>query len=95
MYSCFTGCAFVKFTSQPEAQAAITSLHGSQTMPVSNFWFYFVLRLREDDILRLNLFYTFSLYMFGISLRINDYLKRGSIGLENVIFIESHSMGPS
>lgn len=30
------GCAFVKFSSHPEAQAAITSLHGSQTMPVSN-----------------------------------------------------------
>ncbi|CAO1319057.1 unnamed protein product [Diamesa hyperborea] len=27
------GCAFVKFGSHPEAQAAITSLHGSQTMP--------------------------------------------------------------
>ncbi|XP_070498068.1 CUGBP Elav-like family member 4 isoform X9 [Chironomus tepperi] len=27
------GCAFVKFSSHPEAQAAITSLHGSQTMP--------------------------------------------------------------
>ncbi|XP_035794557.1 CUGBP Elav-like family member 4 isoform X9 [Anopheles aquasalis] len=27
------GCAFVKFTSHQEAQAAITSLHGSQTMP--------------------------------------------------------------
>jgi hypothetical protein len=25
----------VKFSSHPEAQAAITSLHGSQTMPVS------------------------------------------------------------
>lgn len=31
----FAGCAFVKFASHPEAQAAITSLHGSQTMPVS------------------------------------------------------------
>ncbi|XP_037045109.1 CUGBP Elav-like family member 4 isoform X5 [Bradysia coprophila] len=29
------GCAFVKFSSHQEAQAAITSLHGSQTMPVS------------------------------------------------------------
>ncbi|CAH2107966.1 unnamed protein product [Euphydryas editha] len=28
-------CAFVKFSSHQEAQAAITSLHGSQTMPVS------------------------------------------------------------
>ncbi|XP_072484057.1 CUGBP Elav-like family member 6 isoform X6 [Notamacropus eugenii] len=27
------GCAFVKFGSQAEAQAAINSLHGSQTMP--------------------------------------------------------------
>lgn len=34
---CFiiSGCAFVKFSSHQEAQAAITSLHGSQTMPVS------------------------------------------------------------
>jgi len=31
----FLGCAFVKFSSHQEAQAAITSLHGSQTMPVS------------------------------------------------------------
>lgn len=30
-----SGCAFVKFSSHQEAQAAITSLHGSQTMPVS------------------------------------------------------------
>ncbi|XP_067642652.1 CUGBP Elav-like family member 4 isoform X3 [Eurosta solidaginis] len=29
------GCAFVKFSSQQEAQSAITNLHGSQTMPVS------------------------------------------------------------
>ncbi|KAI5729029.1 hypothetical protein M8J77_024417 [Diaphorina citri] len=29
------GCAFVKFSSHCEAQAAISSLHGSQTMPVS------------------------------------------------------------
>ncbi|KAM7356981.1 CUGBP Elav-like family member bruno 3 isoform 9-T9 [Cochliomyia hominivorax] len=27
------GCAFVKFSSQQEAQSAITNLHGSQTMP--------------------------------------------------------------
>ncbi|XP_071443418.1 CUGBP Elav-like family member 4 isoform X4 [Hetaerina americana] len=27
------GCAFVKFSSHQEAQAAISSLHGSQTMP--------------------------------------------------------------
>jgi len=27
------GCAFVKYTSHPEAQAAINALHGSQTMP--------------------------------------------------------------
>ncbi|XP_055625429.1 CUGBP Elav-like family member 4 isoform X4 [Toxorhynchites rutilus septentrionalis] len=27
------GCAFVKFTSHQEAQAAISALHGSQTMP--------------------------------------------------------------
>lgn len=30
-----SGCAFVKFTSHHEAQSAITSLHGSRTMPVS------------------------------------------------------------
>ncbi|GJQ84064.1 hypothetical protein Trydic_g23313, partial [Trypoxylus dichotomus] len=29
----FIGCAFVKFSSHQEAQAAINSLHGSQTMP--------------------------------------------------------------
>lgn len=29
------GCAFVKFSSHAEAQAAISALHGSQTMPVS------------------------------------------------------------
>lgn len=29
------GCAFVKYSSHAEAQAAISSLHGSQTMPVS------------------------------------------------------------
>lgn len=29
------GCAFVKFSSHQEALAAINSLHGSQTMPVS------------------------------------------------------------
>lgn len=32
----YTGCAFVKFSSHAEAQAAINSLHGGQTMPVSN-----------------------------------------------------------
>lgn len=32
----YTGCAFVKFSSHGEAQAAINSLHGGQTMPVSN-----------------------------------------------------------
>lgn len=31
----FPGCAFVKFSSHTEAQAAIHALHGSQTMPVS------------------------------------------------------------
>lgn len=30
-----SGCAFVKYSSHMEAQAAINSLHGSQTMPVS------------------------------------------------------------
>ncbi|KAL2088833.1 hypothetical protein ACEWY4_015732 [Coilia grayii] len=29
------GCAFVKFSSHAEAQAAINSLHGGQTMPYS------------------------------------------------------------
>lgn len=29
------GCAFVKYSSHAEAQAAINALHGSQTMPVS------------------------------------------------------------
>ncbi|VDP65964.1 unnamed protein product [Schistosoma mattheei] len=29
------GCAFVKFSTQQEAQSAILTLHGSQTMPVS------------------------------------------------------------
>ncbi|XP_011822839.1 PREDICTED: CUGBP Elav-like family member 5 [Mandrillus leucophaeus] len=31
--SVFSGCAFVKFSSHTEAQAAIHALHGSQTMP--------------------------------------------------------------
>lgn len=35
-FSLYTGCAFVKFSSHAEAQAAINSLHGGQTMPVSN-----------------------------------------------------------
>lgn len=35
-YFIVSGCAFVKFSSHQEAQAAITSLHGSQTMPVSS-----------------------------------------------------------
>ncbi len=30
-----SGCAFVKLSSQQEAQSAIEALHGSQTMPVS------------------------------------------------------------
>lgn len=30
------GCAFVKYSSHAEAQAAINALHGSQTMPVSS-----------------------------------------------------------
>ncbi|KAI2653310.1 CUGBP Elav-like family member 3 [Labeo rohita] len=34
-YSLWKGCAFVKFSSHAEAQAAINSLHGGQTMPVS------------------------------------------------------------
>lgn len=29
------GCAFVKFQSNAEAQAAINALHGSRTLPVS------------------------------------------------------------
>lgn len=36
LFSVHTGCAFVKFSSHAEAQAAINSLHGGQTMPVSN-----------------------------------------------------------
>lgn len=32
------GCAFVKFGSHSEAQAAIGALHGSQTMPVSKYF---------------------------------------------------------
>ncbi|XP_019406115.1 PREDICTED: CUGBP Elav-like family member 5 isoform X1 [Crocodylus porosus] len=32
-HACPTGCAFVKFSSHTEAQAAIHALHGSQTMP--------------------------------------------------------------
>ena len=32
------GCAFVKFSSQHEAQTAIERLHGSQTMPVSTIY---------------------------------------------------------
>lgn len=35
-FSMFIGCAFVKYSSHQEAQAAINSLHGSQTMPVSS-----------------------------------------------------------
>lgn len=30
-----SGCAFVKYSTHAEAQAAISALHGSQTMPVS------------------------------------------------------------
>jgi len=33
-----TGCAFVKFSSTNDAQSAIDSLHGSQTMPVRLNW---------------------------------------------------------
>ena len=36
-----TGCAFVKYGSHAEAQAAINALHGSQTMPVSIVFFHF------------------------------------------------------
>lgn len=40
-YDCsVSGCAFVKFSSHQEAQAAINSLHGSQTMPVSNHVYF-------------------------------------------------------
>lgn len=35
LFSTIIGCAFVKFSSHAEAQAAINSLHGGQTMPVS------------------------------------------------------------
>ncbi|KAH1020301.1 hypothetical protein HUJ04_009986 [Dendroctonus ponderosae] len=34
------GCAFVKYSTHQEAQAAINSLHGSQTMPVRENIFY-------------------------------------------------------
>ena len=33
---CLPGCAFVKFASHADAQTAISALHGSQTMPVSD-----------------------------------------------------------
>ena len=39
MSFCPTGCAFVKFSTHAEAQTAINSLHGSQTMPVSQLSF--------------------------------------------------------
>lgn len=32
---CVAGCAFVKYQSNAEAQAAISALHGSRTLPVS------------------------------------------------------------
>ena len=32
-----SGCAFVKVASYKEAETAIESLHGSQTMPVSSY----------------------------------------------------------
>lgn len=35
LFVAVSGCAFVKFPSHQEALAAINSLHGSQTMPVS------------------------------------------------------------
>lgn len=34
-FFCLKGCAFVKYSTHTEAQAAINGLHGSQTMPVS------------------------------------------------------------
>ncbi|KAH1027454.1 hypothetical protein HUJ05_000957 [Dendroctonus ponderosae] len=37
---CPSGCAFVKYSTHQEAQAAINSLHGSQTMPVRENIFY-------------------------------------------------------
>ena len=37
------GCAFVKLCSGEAAQAAITALHGSQTMPVSLFIYFCLL----------------------------------------------------
>lgn len=33
--SCFVGCAFVKYQNNAEAAAAISTLHGSRTLPVS------------------------------------------------------------
>ena len=44
------GCAFVKFSTHAEAQTAINSLHGSQTMPVSIPLIYlnvFIIRNKE------------------------------------------------
>jgi len=38
-----TGCAFVKFSSHADAQTAITALHGSQTMPVSDYLLTYLL----------------------------------------------------
>ena len=48
------GCAFVKLASSEAAQAAIASLHGSQTMPVSFFFakfqnIFWMLLIFDDD----------------------------------------------
>jgi len=34
------GCAFLKFSSHAEALAAVNTMHGSRTMPVSSPLFY-------------------------------------------------------
>ncbi|XP_042560207.1 CUGBP Elav-like family member 4 isoform X5 [Clupea harengus] len=43
------GCAFVKYSSHAEAQAAITALHGSQTMPVSGASSSLVVKFADTD----------------------------------------------
>lgn len=41
----------MKFSSHPEAQAAITSLHGSQTMPVRKFILNLLYNLKLKNIM--------------------------------------------
>lgn len=69
------GCAFVKFSSHPEAQAAITSLHGSQTMPVSIYskpWkirlgLFLVRRLCRPELQRFDVFWSILYLTYVIS----------------------------